>query len=157
MAVDRPLQAAHWMAHVMTPTDAKIHAGARFAPAGGLRRGRLAAAALLLALAAGCASGPPPRDTLLSAEAALARAEEARAADFAPMDLDFARRQHAAAVAALQERDGDAAARLAIQAELNAELAAAKSRAAAARADVQRLTGENAALRRDLLGEGDSR
>lgn len=149
----------------MTPTDAKIHAGARFAhgpgrPAAFRRRLRpvgILGAVLLLALTAGCASGPPPRDTLMAAEAALARAEKARAADFAPMDLDFARRQYAAAAAALEDRDGDTATRLAIQAELNAELAAAKSRAAAARADVQRLTTENATLRRDLLGEGDAR
>ena len=146
----------------MTPTDTKIHAGARFAPAPASgtatpRPGRATLAALLLVLVAGCASGPPPRDTLAAAEAALARAEEARAADFAPMDLDFARRQHAAAVAALDARDEDSARRLAIQAELNAELAAAKSRAAAARAEVQRLTSENETLRRDLLGDGGPR
>lgn len=149
----------------MTPTDAKIHAGARVAHGRGplaanprrLRPLALPGAVLLLALAAGCASGPPPRDTLMAAEAALARAEDARAADFAPMDLDFARRQYAAAAAALEDRDEDTATRLAIQAELNAELAAAKSRAAAARADVQRLTTENATLRRDLLGDGDAR
>ena len=143
-------QAAHWMAHVMTPTDAKIHAGARFArPAPWL--------ALLAALLAGCASGPPPRDALAAAEAALARAESAGAADFAPMDLDFARRQYSAASAALEDRDQSLAHRLAVQAELNAELAAAKSRAAAARSEVQRLTTENATLRRDLLGDGDPR
>ena len=154
MAVDRPLQAAHWMAHVMTPTDAKIHAGARNV------RLRLPFAALALAAAAllaACASGPPPREALRSAAVALERAEAARAADFAPMDLDFARRQYAAASAAVEERDASRAHRLALQAELNAELAAAKSRAAAARAELQRLGNENAQLRRDLLGDGGPR
>ena len=113
----------------------------------------MAALALCLLLA-GCASAPPPRDTLAAAEAALARAEAARAADFAPVDIDFARRQLDAAGAAFAERDYERARRLGLQAELNAELATAKSRAAAARAEVQRRTGENAALRRDLLGEG---
>lgn len=114
----------------------------------------MCAALLSLALLGGCASAPPPRDALAAAEAALARAEAARAADLAPVDFDFARRQHGAASAAFAERDYELAQRLAVQAELNAELAAAKSRAAAARAEVQRRTGENAGLRRELLGDG---
>src|SRR5690606_1355809 len=160
-------QAAHWMAHVMTLTDSKIHAAARIphncsGPAHGCstaaaigaparpaqasaRHARSILAAALLAAAlslllGGCASGPPPRDALAAAQTALARAEAARAADFAPVDLDFARRQLQAAEGALANRDDALAERLAVQAELNAELAAAKSRAAAARAQVQRRT-----------------
>lgn len=126
--------------HVMTPTAAKIHV--------------VTALTLLLA---GCASTPPPRDRLADAERAVERADEVRADELAPVDADFARRQLAAAETAFEARDYERAERLAIQAELNADLAAAKARAASARAEVARQSDENAELRRELLGEGDGR
>ncbi len=109
--------------------------------------------AALLALA-GCASTPPPVAQLDAADAALLQARGAQAADLAPVELGFAEGKRAEADAAMQSRDYARARALAAQAEADAALALAKSRAAAARAEVQRKTGDNAQLRRELLGEG---
>lgn len=103
---------------------------------------------------AGCASAPPPLGLLDEAERALAAAHDARADDYAPVELGFAEEKLAAARDALDSRDNAAARELAIQAELNAALAEARSRAGASRAAVQRQSEENARLRSELLGEG---
>lgn len=116
------------------------------------------AAPWLLALFAlgGCASTPPPTAELAAAEAALNEAERAEAADFAPVELGFARERLDQARAASEQRDYGVAKTAASQAQVDAELALAKSRAARARAEVQKRSEDNAALRRELLGEGNS-
>jgi hypothetical protein len=108
-------------------------------------------------LLAGCASTPPPTAELSSAEVAVNEATRGNAADFAPVELGFARDKLAAAQAASDARDFERARVVAAQAQVDAELALAKSRAAQARAEVQRRSEENSALRRDLLGEEGDR
>ena len=103
---------------------------------------------------AGCASTPPPLGLLEDAERAVSAAHDARADDYAPVELGFAEEKLAAARAALDARDNAGAQALALQAELNATLAEARSRAGARRAAVQRQSEENARLRSELLGEG---
>jgi hypothetical protein len=110
--------------------------------------------ALLLLLGA-CASTPPPTGMLDAAERAIADAREARADEYAPVELGFAEEKLAAARAAMGERDYDDARSRAGQAELDAALALARSRAAAGRAAVRSQSEENARLRRELLGSGD--
>nr|WP_282452589.1 DUF4398 domain-containing protein [Lysobacter sp. CAU 1642] len=102
---------------------------------------------------AACASTPPPTAELAAAEAALNDARQAKAADFAPVELGFARDKLAVAQAAIEARQYDRARDAAAQAAADAELALAKSRAAQARREVQRRSEENTQLRRDLLGE----
>ena len=114
------------------------------------RAGGAVAFALVLA---GCASTPPPTAELAAAESAVAEAAGGSAGDFAPVELGFARDKLAAAQAAVEAREYERARSAAAQAQADAELALAKSRAAQARAEVQRRSEENAALRRDLLGE----
>lgn len=103
---------------------------------------------------AGCASTPPPIGLLDEAQNAIREAREARADDFSPVELGFAEEALAAAKLGMEQRDYDVARRNAMRAELNATLAAARSRAAAGREAVRRHTAENARLRRELLGEG---
>ena len=102
----------------------------------------------------GCATTPPPLGMLDDAERAISAAHDARADDYSPVELGFAEEKLAAARSALDARDNETARTLAIQAELNAALAEARSRAGARRAAVQRQSEENARLRSELLGEG---
>jgi hypothetical protein len=121
----------------MTATRRKIHRGTVLA-------------GLALALAA-CASAPPPLADLDDAESALARATAAGAAASAPVELRFARDKLAGAREANDGRDYRTAGILARQATVDAELAAAKSRAARAREAVRAKSEENEQLRVRLL------
>lgn len=122
-----------------------------------IRREIHAAALVLLCCVAGCASTPPPRGLLDQATRAIGQARELRADDYAPVELGFAEERIAAARSAMEQGDYAQARALAEQAESNASLAAARSRAAAGRAAVQKQSEENARLRRELLGEGEGR
>ena len=94
---------------------------------------------------------PPPN--FESARRAIADAEAAGAADFAPVELGFAQERMQRAQERFDKRDQSDATRLAEQALADARLAQVKCRATKARTARERLTAENAALRRDALGE----
>jgi hypothetical protein len=123
----------------MTATHGKIH------------RGSVIFAVLALA---GCATAPPPLAELADAESQIARARAAGAPDSAPVELRFAEDKLGRAREANDDRDYRAAGALAAQAVVDAELAAAKARAARARGAVRAKVDENARLRAQLLGEG---
>jgi len=106
------------------------------------------AAASLLTLAA-CASTPPPTDELTRAENAIKRAEEARVADYASPELTSAREKLVAARDAVTREDMAAAARLANQASLDAEVATAKAQAAKAEANIAEMQKANAAIQQE--------
>ncbi len=109
---------------------------------------------LLAALLGACASAPVPTLELDRARDALARAEKAGAADYAPVDYKMAREGVDGGRALIETRDHSIA-RLTLQkAEVRAELATVKSTAARLRTEVQQKETENANLRRELLGEG---
>jgi hypothetical protein len=76
-----------------------------------------------------CASAPMPIDKLAVAKSSVERAEQAQAAQFAQVELNSARNKLAAAQAAADDRDGAVAARLADQADVDAQLAEATARA----------------------------
>jgi hypothetical protein len=76
-----------------------------------------------------CASLPAPVENLSVARNSIERAEQAQAAQFAQVELNAARSKIAAAQAAADKRDADVAARLADQAEVDAQLAEATARA----------------------------
>lgn len=76
-----------------------------------------------------CASAPMPVDKLAVAKTAVERAEQAQAAQFAQVELTTARNKLTAAQAAADKRDADVAARLADQADVDAQLAEATARA----------------------------
>ena len=103
-------------------------------------------------LLAGCASAPPPVGLLDDAAAAVETARGAKADEYAAVELGRAEEQLAAARLAMDERDYADARTLAEMAELDAELAAARARAAVGREKVRAGTDENTRLRRELLG-----
>lgn len=122
-----------------------------FSPlAGGIRvigRGRLIltlAAALALA---GCASVPPPDSAMNVAQGQLQTARDAQAADYAPVDLGFAQDKFQQAQQAMAKRDYDKALTLAEESRADAELATAKARLAAERAQIEDKMARNDALR----------
>jgi hypothetical protein len=80
-----------------------------------------------------CASVPPPSQQIAAAEMAIAHAEQAQVADYSSPELVDAREKLTAARAAVAEKNMTTAARLAEQAELNADLASAKATAAKAK------------------------
>lgn len=117
-------------------------------PAGSPRRIRSAMAVLVLALAlAGCASVPPPNDSMNQAQNQLQMARDAGAADYAPVDLGFAQDKFQQAQAAMAERKYADAASLAEESRADAELAQAKAKLGAARAQIQSKVQENTRLR----------
>ena len=96
-----------------------------------------------------CASGPMPADKLAVAKTAVERAEQAQAAQFAQVELTSARNKLAAAQAAADKHDADVAARMADQAEVDAQLAESMARA---KQQEQLVTEMDASLR-DLRDE----
>jgi len=76
-----------------------------------------------------CAATPMPSDKLAVAKTSVERAEQAQAAQFAQVELTAARNKLAAAQAAADKRDADVAARMADQAEVDAQLAEFTARA----------------------------
>ena len=107
---------------------------------------RVATAALVLALA-GCATVPPPDNSMNQAQAQLQAARDADAADYAPVDLGFAQDKFQQAQMAMAARKYANAADLAEESRADAELARAKARLAAARSQIQSKVQENTRLR----------
>ena len=97
-----------------------------------------------------CASTPPPVDFLDDAQAAVQRAADAGALEYAPLELRYAREKLDAARAAVQERDYELAGWLAQESTVNSELAIAKTIAAQARDASRAKSEENARLREEL-------
>jgi hypothetical protein len=112
----------------------------------GLRNGLWCALAFAIVA---CASAPLPADKLASAQGSLRRAEEARAGQFAQLELDAARAKLAAAQAAADKHDAEVAARMADEAEVDAQLAEYTARA---RRQEQLAADVDASLR-ELRGE----
>ncbi len=108
--------------------------------------------ALLCATAFGivaCASSPIPVDKLAVAKSSIERAEQAQAAQFAQVELNSARGKYAAAQSAAEKKDGAVAARMADQADADAQLAESTARAK----QQQQLVTEMEASLRDLRDE----
>jgi hypothetical protein len=112
----------------------------------GIRNGVLCAIAFGIVA---CASTPMPVEKLAVAKSSLERAEQAQAAQFATIELNSARNKFAAAQAAADKKDADVAARLADQADVDAQLAEATARAK----QQQQLVAEMDAGMRDLRNE----
>lgn len=77
----------------------------------------------------GCASAPPPVEKLTIAKQSIERAEQAQAGQFAQVALSSARSKYAAAQSAADKKQVDVAARLADQADVDAQLAESTARA----------------------------
>jgi|SoiMethySBSTD1v2_1073268.scaffolds.fasta_scaffold641536_1 hypothetical protein len=88
----------------------------------------------VLAASAAFAKTPPPDTNLQAAQQAIANAERVDAASLAPVELGQARAKLSAAEKAVAEKEMIAGAQLADQARADAELAAARTGAAKAKA-----------------------
>jgi hypothetical protein len=104
-------------------------------PTAARRRLRYALPALfVLAASVAIAKTPAPETNLQAAQQAIANAERVDAASLAPVELAQARAKLSAAEKAVAEKEMSAAAQLADQARADAELAAARTGAAKAKA-----------------------
>ena len=114
---------------------------------------------LLCALAFGivaCASAPLPVEKLAVAKSSLERAEQAQAAQFAQVELNSARNKYAAAQAAADKRDAEVAARLADQADVDAQLAESTARAKQQEQMVNEMDAGLRDLRNETLRNGNN-
>lgn len=114
---------------------------------------RLAAFGTLTLGLAACGSSrlPPPSETELTAtRSAVAQAEQAGAADHAPLELRSARQKLEQAEAALREGEGEAARFLIAEALVDAELAQTVARSTQAQAAVNELQESIRALREEV-------
>lgn len=96
-----------------------------------------------------CASAPMPVEKLAVAKSSIERAEQAQAAQFAQVELTSARNKYAAAQAAADKKEADIAARMADQADVDAQLAESTARAK----QQEQLVGEMDNSLRDLRNE----
>ncbi|MFO1388455.1 DUF4398 domain-containing protein [Cellvibrio sp.] len=90
-------------------------------------------AAGTLIFISGCASTPPPDSQITAAETAIKLAEQAQVTDYASPELVEARKYLADARTEISEKNMTRAARFAQRAQLNAELATAKTAAVKAK------------------------
>ena len=126
------------MAHIFSPLPGHEMLVGRMVP------GLIAAAMLAIS---GCASVPPPDNSMNLAQSQLQAARDAQAADYAPVDLGFAQDKFQQAQAAMAQRHYADAANWAEESRADAELARAKARLGAARAQMQAKLAENNRLR----------
>lgn len=101
-----------------------------------------------------CAAAPMPVEKLAVAQTAVQRAEQAQAAQFAQVELTTARNKLAAAQAAADKHDADVAARMADQADVDAQLAESTSRAKQQQQLVEQMEASLRDLRNEALRDG---
>jgi hypothetical protein len=118
---------------------------------------RLTLLLALITVLAGCATLPPDPTLLNNARAAISQAELVGAQEYSPLELRFARERLEAAIEAMELEDVDQARRLADGAEIEAQLALARTQAALARAELAEKQRALDELKADLVeayGEG---
>jgi len=118
-------------------------------------RGRLSAtitgaAALSLALLSACASAPPPTEQMALSTAAVADAVQAGGAQWAPVDMRAAQDKLGNAQAALAVPDFERARSLAEEAQVDAQLAQAKSHAGKAQKAADEVREAGRVLREEM-------
>ena len=110
----------------------------------------LVALVAAMALAAGCASTPPPNEALAVAEAAVKRASTTSTTESAPAALQLAVAKLAASREAQARGDNASARWLAEQAALDAQVAEQKAQAARARIAATETQAAAEALREEI-------
>lgn len=106
---------------------------------------------LALLLVSGCATTPPDPRVLDNAQAAITRAETAGGIEHAPLELRLASRRLALAEEELNNGNVRGARHLADQAEIEAQLALARTRAALTRLELDARRQAYEALRMELV------
>ena len=100
---------------------------------------KLLGVSLLILTASACTAVKPDESFFASAEQAIARAENAGGDEHAPVEMRYAREKLAEARRGVETREYDVATFLLEQAEINAELAIAKTSSAEQRQKVTEL------------------
>lgn len=113
-----------------------------------------AAVGILASVAAGCASVSPPKETMAVSEAAVEKAKEAQAYEFAPIQFNAAQEKLNRAKIAMEREDYLKARELAEQAEADADLAYYSARNAQAQRSAAELRESIETLRRELQSGG---
>ena len=103
-----------------------------------------------LAAMAGCATTPPPTEQMAVARAAVAHAVGAGSVAGAPAETALARDKMVRAEKAMVDKDHDTALVLSQQAQLDAQLAEAKTESAKARQSAQAVQDASRVLREEL-------
>ena len=103
-----------------------------------------------------CASTPMPIEKLAVAKTSIERAEQAQAAQFAQVELNSARNKYAAAQAAADKKEADVAARMADQANADAQLAESTARAKQQEQLVTEMDASMRDLRKETLRNSNS-
>lgn len=114
-------------------------------------RARTLVCAAGLMLLAGCASTPPPTGLMTRAQQQLEAAQKAQAADYAPVDLGFAKKRFQAAQAAMAAKKYDEATDMAHESLADSRLAQTRAVLAQVRSKIQKQNAENARLSSQLL------
>ena len=123
------------------------------APQRGTARRTLPALALALAATlalAACASVPPPTEQMAVTTAAVAHAVGAGGPEHAPVEMRLARDKLQRANVAMTAKEHDTARRLALEAQLDAQLAEAKAESIKARKAADALSEGSRVLREEL-------
>ena len=117
----------------------------------------IAVAAVLAALGAGCGSNEArPTEELTRARTIIDQAERTGARQHASSELQMAHEKLRRADAAAEEEENAVARRLAVEASLDAELAAAKSRSGQAEAAAEEVAASVSTLRDEAARSGSS-
>lgn len=112
---------------------------------------RMPAACLILAFLGACASTAPPIDQLARSQAAINQAEQVGARDYAPLEIREAIKKLEQARELVDKKQYERATRLADQAEVDAELAEAKTLSGKAQKAVRELRESIKILREEIL------
>lgn len=105
---------------------------------------------LLAVFALGCATVPPPTDTVNAARIKIGEATQADAEPHARLELHMAREHLAQAEAAMDAEENEKARELAEKALVEAELAEARAESAAAQRNVVEIRTHIDTLRREI-------
>jgi len=103
-----------------------------------------------MGLIAGCASTPPPDESMAKAGLAIESARQSEAIVHAPLELQLAEEKLTAARKAVAEEDMDRGRRLAEEAFVDAKLADEKAQTAKTKQLVQELRDSIEALRQEI-------
>lgn len=99
---------------------------------------------------AACASTPPPTELMAVSTASVARAVTAGAGEAAPMEMRLARDKLERAKVAMEAKDFEVARKLALEAQVDAQLAEAKAQAARAGKAAGVIQEDSRVLREEL-------
>lgn len=106
---------------------------------------------LMLIVVASCATTRPPTDELARTQAAINQAEQVGARDYAPLEIREAKKKLEEARELLGQKEYERAARRAHEAEVDAELAEAKTLSGKAQKAVRELRESIRTLKQEIL------